>query len=35
MAQFVVRFHMRPTDYNNLTLLEREEIVKEFNRQSK
>lgn len=32
LALFVVRIGVQPSEYWNLTLLEREEIVKEYNR---
>ncbi len=33
MAMFIVNFNMSPSDYSNLSLLEREAIVKIANQQ--
>ena len=35
MARFVIAFNMRPCDYYNLTLLEREVLATELARQRK
>ncbi|QKS15596.1 hypothetical protein HUN59_04625 [Curtobacterium sp. Csp2] len=35
LALFVVRIGIQPSEYWNLTLLEREEIVKEYNRSAR
>lgn len=35
LALFVVRIGVSPSDYWNLTILQREEIVKEYNRSAR